>query len=104
MCSVKARLRRLRRLQVLTPGSFSRECSMRIGHRIRMQTDCATDHTEEHAALAARRAAFLRFFNFRFWPMHVLILALLGSGLFLSAQSKPAQSKPTQSSGKTVRH
>jgi len=76
---------------------------MRIGHRIRMQTDCATDHTKEHATIAAAvRRIFTLLFPLR--PIHAAVLVLLLSALSLSAQSKPAQSKPPQSSGKTVRY
>ena len=76
---------------------------MRIGHRIRMQTDCATDHTKEHATIAA---TVCRIFTLLF-PLrtrHAAVMVLLLSAVSLSAQSKPAQSKPAQSARKTVRH
>ena len=67
-----------------------------------MQTDCAADGVQEYAA--AKVAALLRILISRFATRQLLILAVVSSGLFLSAQSKPAQSKPAQSTGKTVRH
>ena len=67
-----------------------------------MQTDCAANGVREYAA--AKIAALLRILISRFATRQLLILAVVSSGLFLSAQSKPAQSKPAQSTGKTVRH